>query len=51
MGKLPWWLLKICIAVIKEYGCKKVGFIFEKVLDFRTLLWYCVVLTEKEVKI
>ena len=27
---------------------KKVGFIFEKVLDFRSLLWYVVVLTEKE---
>jgi len=27
---------------------KKVGFIFEKVLDFFYLLWYCVVLTEKE---
>ena len=24
---------------------KKVGFIFEKVLDFRSLLWYVVVLT------
>ena len=24
---------------------KKVGFIFEKVLDFRNLLWYVVVLT------
>ena len=27
---------------------KKVGFIFEKVLDFRNLLCYVVVLTEKE---
>ena len=27
---------------------KKVGFIFEKVLDFRSLMWYVVVLTEKE---
>ena len=27
---------------------KKVGFIFEKVLDFVSLLWYVVVLTEKE---
>ena len=27
---------------------KKVGFIFEKTLDFRSLLWYVVVLTEKE---
>ena len=27
---------------------KKVGFIFEKVLDFLSLLWYVVVLTEKE---
>ena len=37
------------------HGCKqrkrpskKVGFIFEKVLDFLSLLWYVVVLTEKE---
>ena len=29
---------------------KKVGFIFEKVLDFISLLWYVVVLTEKEAK-
>ena len=29
---------------------KKVGFIFEKVLDFLSLLWYVVVLTEKEAK-
>ena len=27
---------------------KKVGFMFEKVLDFRSLMWYVVVLTEKE---
>ena len=40
---------KICIAVSKENSRrKKVGFIFEKVLDFRNLLWYVVVLTEKE---
>ena len=29
---------------------KKVGLIFEKVLDFLSLLWYVVVLTEKEVQ-
>ena len=29
---------------------KKVGFIFGKVLDLRNLLWYVVVLTEKEAK-
>ena len=41
--------LKICIAVSKENARrKKVGFIFEKVLDFLSLLWYVVVLTEKE---
>ena len=40
---------KICIAVSKENARrKKVGFIFEKVLDFLSLLWYVVVLTEKE---
>ena len=32
----------------KKSSVKKVGFIFEKVLDFRSLLWYVVVLTEKE---
>ena len=38
--------LKICIAVIKENApVKKVGFIFKKVLDFPSLLWYVVVLT------
>ena len=30
---------------------KKVGFIFEKVLDFRSLMWYVVVLTEKEAQL
>ena len=30
---------------------KKVGFIFEKVLDFRSLLWYVVVLTEKDINV
>ena len=39
-------LINICIAVIKEYGReKKVGFIFEKVLDFLSLLWYVARLT------
>ena len=37
--------VKIFVAVIKEYSRKKVGFIFEKVLDFCNLLWYVVVLT------
>ena len=40
---------KICIAVSKENARrKKVRFIFKKVLDFLSLLWYVVVLTEKE---
>ena len=30
---------------------KKVVFIFEKVLDFRSLMWYVVVLTEKEAQL
>ena len=34
-----------CIAVSKEYIREKVGFVFEKVLDFRNFLWYVVVLT------
>ena len=34
----------------KKTPTKKVGFIFEKVLDFLSLLWYVVVLTEKEVQ-
>ena len=38
-------LINICIAVIKEYSRKKVGFIFEKGLDVLSLLWYVVVLT------
>ena len=37
--------LKICIAVVKEKPREKVGFVFEKVLDFLSLLWYVVVLT------
>ena len=42
---------KICIAVSKENApWKKPEFIFEKVLDFLSLLWYVVVLTEKEVQ-
>ena len=32
----------------RKRPAKKVGFIFEKVLDFLSLLWYVVVLTEKE---
>jgi len=36
---------KICIAEVKEKLREKVGFIFEKVLDFLSLLWYVVVLT------
>jgi len=36
---------KICIAVVKEKPREKVGFVFEKVLDFLALLWYVVVLT------
>ena len=32
----------------KKTPGEKVGFIFEKVLDFLSLLWYVVVLTEKE---
>ena len=32
----------------QENADKKVGLIFEKALDFRNLLWYVVVLTEKE---
>ena len=37
------------IKVVLEKGkSKKVGFIFEKVLDFLSFLWYVVVLTEKE---
>ena len=40
---------KMCIAVSKENARrKKVRFIFKKVLDFLSLLWYVVVLTEKE---
>ena len=31
----------------RKRPAKKVGFIFEKVLDFLSLLWYVVVLTEK----
>ena len=34
----------------RKRPAKKVGFIFEKVLDFLSLLWYVVVLTEKEDK-
>ena len=38
--------LKNCIAVVKENARrKKPEFIFEKVLDFLSLLWYGVVLT------
>ena len=37
--------LKICIAVVKENALRKIEFIFEKVLDFLSLLWYVVVLT------
>ena len=41
--------LKICIAEVKENARrKKPEVIFEKVLDFLSLLWYVVVLTEKE---
>ena len=40
--------LNICLAEIKEYSREKVGFIFAKVLDFLSFLWYVVVLTEKE---
>ena len=32
----------------RKRPAKKVGFIFGKVLDFLSLLWYVVVLTEKE---
>ena len=32
----------------RKSSCEKIGFIFEKVLDFLSLLWYVVVLTEKE---
>ena len=34
--------------VAKKTPCEKSIFIFEKVLDFLSLLWYVVVLTEKE---
>ena len=34
----------------RKRPAKKVGFVFEKVLDFLNLLWYVVVLTEKEVQ-
>ena len=34
----------------RKRPAKKVDFIFEKVLDFLSLLWYVVVLTEKEAK-
>ena len=34
----------------RKRPAKKVGFIFEKVLDFLSLLWYVIVLTEKEAK-
>ena len=41
---------KNCIAVVKENARrKKPGFIFEKVLDFLSPLWYVVALTEKAV--
>ena len=39
---------KIDTQETKSKSNKKVGFIFEKVLDFLSLLWYVVVLTEKE---
>ncbi len=35
----------------RKRPAKKVGFIFEKVLDFLSLLWYVVVLTEKEAQV
>ncbi|MBR5824047.1 MAG: hypothetical protein IKY67_07900 [Paludibacteraceae bacterium] len=39
---------KIASQKAKKTPGEKVGFIFEKVLDFLSLLWYVVVLTEKE---
>ena len=39
---------KLIRSSTKEKPREKVGFIFEKVLDFLSLLWYVVVLTEKE---
>ena len=43
--------IKICIgSKQRKRPTKKVEFIFEKVLDFLSLLWYVVVLTEKEVQ-
>ena len=39
---------KSCYDRTKQGSAKKVGVIFEKVLDFLSLLWYVVVLTEKE---
>ena len=41
---------KNCGAVVKEKNLRKIEFIFEKVLDFPSLLWYVVVLIEKEAK-
>ena len=39
---------KNCVAEVKEKARQKIGFIFEKALDFLFLLWYVVMLTEKE---
>ena len=39
---------KICGAVVKEKTCEKLDLFSKKVLDFLSLLWYVVVLTEKE---
>ena len=39
---------KNCGAVVKEKNLRKIEFIFEKVLDFLSLLWCVVVLTKKE---
>jgi len=40
---------KIASLQSKKTLREKVGFIFEKVLDFHSLMWYVVVLTEKAV--
>ena len=44
---LNYFKKSLCLKQRKR-SAKKPGFIFEKVLDFRNLLWYVVVLTEKE---
>ncbi len=48
MGVVLWWIYNICVTVIKEYSSEKIVFIFGKCLDFCPILWYCVVLIEKE---